>query len=69
MKRTVIFALAIFALFWGTTATSSDNGQSRVYVRTNLVSDIAGVARFTCSASLNRDRATEMERRTMKTSF
>jgi uncharacterized protein (TIGR03118 family) len=47
MKRTVIFALAIFALFWATTATSSDNGQSQVYVRTNLVSDIAGVARFT----------------------
>lgn len=46
MKRLFMLTLAILALLWGTGATLGQNGD-QVYTRVNLVSDIAGVARFT----------------------
>ncbi len=45
MKRVCVFSVAFFALVCTIAAVSGED--SRVYTRVNLVSDIAGVARFT----------------------
>ena len=46
MKKSYPFFFVILALIFSLTAMSSDIGESRVYTRVNLVSDIDGVARF-----------------------
>lgn len=46
MKKLCPFFLVILALILGVAAISSDTGESQVYTRVNLVSDIDGVARF-----------------------
>jgi uncharacterized protein (TIGR03118 family) len=47
MKRVCVFLVSLFALVCTIAAVSGENDESRVYRRVNLVSDIAGVARFT----------------------
>ncbi len=46
MKRVLMLSLAIIVLLWGTPATPGANEENQIYARVNLVSDIAGVARF-----------------------
>src|SRR6266478_1855566 len=47
MKRLAVLGVVILALLWGTGARPEESDRERVYTRVNLVSDIAGVARFT----------------------
>ncbi len=47
MKRVCVFLVALFALVCTIAAASGENDESQIYKRVNLVSDIAGVARFT----------------------
>ena len=54
MKRLSILLFAvIFTVMLGVAATPGENGGQHVYTRVNLVSDIAGVARFTDSNLVN----------------
>jgi uncharacterized protein (TIGR03118 family) len=47
MKRLSILFVVILALMLGTAATPGEIEEQQIYTRVNLVSDIAGVARFT----------------------
>ena len=47
MKRLAVLGMVILALLWGIAARPEESDRERVYTRVNLVSDIAGVARFT----------------------
>lgn len=53
MKKSYPFFLVILALIFSLAAMSSDIGESRVYTRVNLVSDIDGVARFSDTNLVN----------------
>jgi len=53
MKRLLMLLFAIILLLCGTSATPMENEEHQVYTRVNLVSDIAGVARFTDSNLVN----------------
>jgi uncharacterized protein (TIGR03118 family) len=52
-KQVCVISLVILAVLWGVTATTGDNDEHQSYIRVNLVSDIAGVARFTDSNLVN----------------
>jgi len=47
MQRLAVLGVVVLALLWGTGAWPEDHDRGAVYKRVNLVSDIAGVARFT----------------------
>src|SRR5215471_6343889 len=47
MKRLAVIGVVMLALLWGTGAVPDEIDRGQVYTRVNLVSDIAGVARFT----------------------
>ena len=47
MKRLAVIGVVMLALLWGTGAVPGEIDREHVYTRVNLVSDIAGVARFT----------------------
>jgi uncharacterized protein (TIGR03118 family) len=53
MKRLFMLLVATLAVLGGTPASSGQNAEHQVYTRVNLVSDIAGVARFTDSHLVN----------------
>src|SRR6266481_6449234 len=53
MKRLLMLLFAIILLLCGTSATPTENEEHQVYTRVNLVSDIAGVARFSDSNLVN----------------
>src|ERR1700745_2607577 len=53
MKRLASFCVLILALLLGTAVAPAVTEDSQVYTRVNLVSDIAGVARFTDSNLVN----------------
>ncbi len=46
MKRLGVFSFCLFTLFFTTATTWAQLPSSQEYTRVNLVSDIAGVARF-----------------------
>ena len=46
MKRLTVLGVVLLAWLWGTGAWPEDHNRGAVYRRVNLVSDIAGVARF-----------------------
>ena len=45
--------VTLFTLLWGTAARPGGQEEHQVYTRVNLVSDIAGVARFTDANLMN----------------
>ena len=47
MQRLAVLGVVMLALLWGTEVRPEEHAQGAVYRRVNLVSDIAGVARFT----------------------
>lgn len=47
MKRLTVLIVLMLALLWGTGAMTEESDRGQVYRRVNLVSDIAGGARFT----------------------
>jgi uncharacterized protein (TIGR03118 family) len=47
MKQLAMIGVVMLALLWGTGAMPKERDRGLVYTRVNLVSDIAGVARFT----------------------
>jgi len=53
MKKLYPIFLVILTLISGAAAISGDNGESHVYTRVNLVSDIDGVARFSDAHLVN----------------
>src|SRR5215471_1431518 len=53
MKRLCMLFVALFPLLWGTVARPGGHEEHQVYTRVNLVSDIAGVARFTDANLVN----------------
>jgi len=53
MKRLSILFVTILAVMFGTAPAPGESGEHRVYTRVNLVSDIAGVARFADSHLVN----------------
>lgn len=53
MKRLTVLGMVLLAWLWGTGAWPEDHDRGAVYIRVNLVSDIAGVARFTDANLVN----------------
>lgn len=53
MKRASVLLAAILTLVFATTAAPAKRDEDQVYTRVNLVSDIAGVARFTDAHLVN----------------